>query len=185
MLSCEHMIALIAILVIAIAALICALLWMTSIIFTKAPFVPIPNEVIKNIIDALGVQEKDVVYDIGCGDGRVICAIARAHPQAICIGIEHATLPYFLARVRARRIKNVQIRFANVFNEYLADADKIFTYLFPGLMNMLLPKLTQELHHGSRCVSADFPFAHKKPTHVIDDVATAAKRGTRLYIYDF
>jgi hypothetical protein len=66
----------------------------------------------------------------------------------------------------------------------LSAADRVFTYLYPGLMDELLPKLEKELHPGTRLVSCDFPFSKKKAKEVID-LERPKLTGQKLYIYEF
>ena len=101
------------------------LLFITLILFVifmfsgyraKVPFVPVPNSILKDIHKALGVTEKSVVYDLGCGEGRVLFYISRLVPKARYIGIENSPFPLILARSSAwwhKKTTGTQIEIIN------------------------------------------------------------------------
>ena len=173
----------------------------TSIIWNGAPFVPVPARAVPGIIEALfatkgsGVAKpvlahRAVVYDMGCGDGRVLCAAVRSSPNVRAVGIECALLPYMLARIRCdflpfprRGQGEAQVVHADMFQVSLSEATHVVTYLFPELMAMVEEKLAVELKPGTRVVAIDFPLPTWKPIEVIKQKVPGLKRGTNLYIY--
>lgn len=151
-----------------------------------APFVAIPQHAIRLLEESISIPEKEcTIYDLGCGDGRVLCALANKFPHVQYIGIEYSWMPYLFAKISARAYKNITIKYKNFFKEDLSDADGIITYLFPRLMDSLLPKLEKELKPGAMLYSFDFPFTNKEPRAIIDNKKGAATRGNRLWIYGF
>lgn len=163
------------------------LLWAASILFPPAPFVPIPAKAIPAIITALQISPGQIVYDIGCGDGRVLFAAARLYPDTKFIGVDLATWPIFLARLRLRfsGLKNVSFVQANAEKISLKDADRLFTYLFPEVMEAFLPKFRSELKPGARLISADFTFKNYPYQQKILSSVPGLVRGANLYRYDF
>ncbi len=159
-----------------------------TVVYKKAPFVPIPKEILQNIVNALALRPDDMFYDLGCGDGRVLDAALAAQPKIHCFGVEYDPWPAFLARWRLRKhIKNNLARIirGDMFKQDFNQATVIYTYLFPEYMNKLLPKLQRELKPGSRLVSCDFFFANKEPLEIIDLNRPKNKLGRFIYIYQF
>ena len=150
-----------------------------------APFVALPSAVVNDVIEALNLGPGAVFYDLGCGDGRVVHAVARSCPGARCFGIERGFLPYCIARCRTRRWvpDRVRIVHKDIFGQDLSDATHVFVYLFPALLDTLLPKLERELKKGAIVVSVDFAFSNKTPARVIELDRASWKLGRKIYVY--
>ena len=154
-------------------------------VMTGVPFVPAPSAVLKELIELCPLTPLSVFYDLGCGDGRFVFAMARRYPDARCVGVEKAPLPSLLAYLRSRLspTPNVHIRYGDFAQVPLADATHVFLYLFPALMDRLLPKLEAELKPGARVVSCDFTFSSRAPDRVIP--LGPGTHPHRLYVYTF
>jgi ubiquinone/menaquinone biosynthesis C-methylase UbiE len=152
----------------------------------RAPFIPISQDVLEDIIDALQLAPGSVMYDLGSGDGRVVFAAAK-RPEVRAIGVERSVLPYVISQIEKRRKGAQQASFirADFFKVNVGDATHVFLYLFPGLMNALLPKFEKELKPGTRVVSCDFKFKDKVPSHVIDLHRKRFDLGRKIYVYEF
>lgn len=149
----------------------------------KAPFVPISKNVLPKIIDVLDVDDNSVVYDLGCGDARVLVRCYKYNQKAKYIGIEKSIVPRILAWFKLRKIgnpKNIRIINGNFFKKDISQATRVFLYLLPGMMDSLLPKLEKELKQGTSLVSYNFTFSKKQPAEVID----LSKLG-KIYKYKF
>lgn len=157
---------------------------------SKVPFIPVPNSILKDIYKELKVKEGSVVYDLGCGEGRVLFYISRLIPKAKYIGIENSTFPLILARLRAwwhRKTTGTEIEIINedFFNRDLSDATHVFTYLYPNVMDDLLPKFDKELKSGTRLVSVTFKFTTKQPIAEIDLDRNKYQLARKIYVYEF
>ena len=153
----------------------------------RAPFIPISQDVLADIVAALELKDGSIMYDLGSGDGRVVLAAALANPNIKAIGVERSFLPYVVSHAerKYRGAKNADFVRADFFDVPVGDATHVFLYLFPGLMNSLLPKFQKELKPGSRVVSCDFKFADKQPVKVIDLHRKRYNLGRKIYIYEF
>lgn len=175
--------------IILLAVLVLLLLWMWGMLVAKVPFVPVPNSTLKDIYKELHMKDDSVLYDLGCGDGRVLFYVSKLVPKAKYIGIENSQFPYLLSIIRSwfdRRIgRKIIIYNKDFFEVDLSDATHIFTYLYPNVMDDLLPKLDQELAHGTRLVSMTFKFTQKQPIKEIDLDRSKYKLARKLYIYEF
>ncbi len=153
-----------------------------------APFVSIPKEVLPEIVKALQIKEGDTVYDLGCGDGRVLAACHKFEPGAGYIGMERNFFAWLSAKMRFWFLgnpRNISILRGNFFREDLAAATHIFTYLFPKPMDKLLLKFQKELRPGARVVSCDFSLKEKEPVEIIDLRRSKSQLARKLYVYEF
>ena len=139
------------------------LLIVVSIYWTRivgGPWVPSSMQVVQRMMEMAEVCPEDVVYDLGCGDGRmVLTAAMRYHARAV--GIEIDPLRYlwcqFLITILFQR-KRVRIIFGNLFTKDLSEADVVLCYLMPDALVKLEKKLKKELRTGTRVVSNRFTF---------------------------
>jgi SAM-dependent methyltransferase len=128
-------------------------------------YVPTPQKVVDKMMEAANVTSKDVVYDLGCGDGRLAVAAAKRGAKAIGFDIDPKRVEDARAHVKAAGVEALaSIKWANVFSVDLSSASVVTLYLLPELNVRLIPQL-EKLSPGSRIVSHDFnmegvvPFA--------------------------
>src|SRR5512141_2013981 len=113
----------------------------------EVPDVRTPREVVVEMLRLARVGREDVVYDLGCGDGRIVIAAARDF-GARGVGIEIS--PEHVAAARANAEKagvahRVEIREQDIFDADLRNATVVTLYLLPDLNRRLRPKLLREL----------------------------------------
>jgi tRNA A58 N-methylase Trm61 len=166
---------------------------MWSGIKSKVPFISIPYPVLPYIFKALNIKKDSIVFDLGCGDGRMLFYSANLEPEAEYIGIENGPLPLFFSRVNMwqNRVKHktknkIKIINDDFFKQDLSKATHIFLYLYPNIMDDLLPKFDKELKSGTKVVSVSFQFTLKRPMAEIDLKRSGfLKIAQKLYIYEF
>ena len=118
-------------------------------------FVPTPDDVIKAMLNAAAVNTNSVVYDLGCGDGRIVIAAARdfgAHGVGIDIDPQRIREANENAK-RAGVADRVKFIVGDLFTASIHDATVVTLYLLPELNLKLLPKLLSELKPGTPIVS--------------------------------
>lgn len=101
------------------------------------------------------ISEKDIVYDLGCGDGTLIITASREY-GAKGIGIEIDPMRFLIAKIRVLLNglnKKINVKRKNFFDEDLSSATVIVVYLVPKALGLLLPKFKKELKKGTRIVS--------------------------------
>ena len=162
-------------------------LFLLTPLFSKIPFVPVRKNVLNDIISALELSDKSVLYDLGCGDGRILFSVHKLNPNARCVGIEIAPFPFFLAKALKffNHSKNVSIIYGDMFKTDISSATNVFLYLFPKIMDALLPKFEKELRPGTRVVSCDFQFSNKKPIKILNLKSNSYQLNRKLFIYEF
>lgn len=132
---------------------------------TGAPFVPTPMARVEKMVSLAKIKKGEKVYDIGCGDGRMVYVAANDY-GANAVGYELSPLVYVLARVRKFFWKSkAKIEFTDFRYRNLSDADVIVCYLLPESLARLQPKLEAELKKGARVVSYAFAIGTWGVTH--------------------
>ena len=153
-----------------------------AIFTTNAPFVPIPRDVVGDIVKNLKLNSNSVLYDLGCGDARVLIKAVEKYPEVKAVGVERAFLPYLLARFYTRKYKNIEIRRENIFRTDVSNATHVFMYLFPGVPDKLIEIFKEKCRPGIRVVSCDFESKNYKPVEIID-IESNNKIGKKLFVY--
>lgn len=133
-----------------------------------APFVPTPMEAVKKMVEAAKIKKGEKVYDIGCGDGRMVYVAANKY-QAEATGFELSPIVYAIARIRKLFWRSkAHIRFRNFKSQDFSNTDVILCYLLPETLAKLQQKLDKELKKGARVISYAFPIGNWKEKHKIE-----------------
>jgi cyclopropane fatty-acyl-phospholipid synthase-like methyltransferase len=148
-----------------------------------APFVPSPQPIVDRMLDLASVKQGETVYDLGCGDGRILITAAQRF-KAKGIGIE---LSPYLVRTANESIKKLNLQeqvtivHADLREANLQTADVVTIYLETNSNEMLRPNLEKWLRAGARVVSHDFPVRGWKPSKV--DHIQFYNRDHTIYVY--
>ncbi len=127
-------------------------------------FVPTPDEVVEQMLKMANVHKGDVVYDLGCGDGRLVIAAAKLGARGIGIDINPKRIEESKENAKKAGVTD-QVKFLNedLFEANFKDATVVTLYLLPNLNVKLRPKLWDDLKPGVRIVSHDFDMGDWKP----------------------
>lgn len=130
-------------------------------------YVPTPRKVVEEMLRMAELRPDDVVYDLGCGDGRIVIAAAQLRGvKAVGYDIDPERVKEARANVRAAGVEHlVRIEQADVFTLDLTGASVITLYLLPQLNVRLMPQLAR-LRPGSRILSHNFDMRGAKPVEV-------------------
>lgn len=134
------------------------------------PYVPTPPEVVSEMLRLADIHKGDVLYDLGCGDGRIVVAAAKQY-GARGIGIDLNPERIKEAQENARHenvAPQVSFRQQNLFDADFHDANVVTLYLLPSVNLRLRPKLQSELKPGARIVSHSFDMGDWKPDKTVD-----------------
>lgn len=128
-------------------------------------YLPTPQDLLKDVLSWVEVSNNDIVYDLGCGDGRVAIAAAKKFgARAVGIDIDADRIQEATENAKNAKISDrVIFRQANLFNSNFQEATVIFIYLLPHLNLRLKPQLLQQLQPGTRIVSRDFDMGEWTP----------------------
>jgi len=148
-------------------------------------FVPTPQEVVEKMLELAKVSKDDVVYDLGCGDGRIVCTAAKKYGcKATGFDIDPERIKDSMA-TKAKLDKDaqklVEIKNEDIFELDLSKANVITLYLLPDLNVKLVPQL-MKLKDGSRIVSHAFDMRGYKPDKTIT-VKTKDDREHTVYLW--
>lgn len=130
------------------------------------PYVASPMEVVHAMLEMAKTGKGDVVYDLGCGDGRIVIAAVRDHGAArgVCVEIDPLLVEEAREHAREAGVED-RIRFieGDLFEVDLSPATVVTLYLLPDVNLRLRPKLLRELRPGSRVVSSSFDMGEWEP----------------------
>jgi tRNA A58 N-methylase Trm61 len=127
-------------------------------------YVPTPQAAVNRMIELAEIQPGDLVYDLGCGDGRIVVTAAQKHGvRAIGVDIDPVRVEESKENVRQAGVEAlVTIEHGDIFDLDLSEADVVFLYLQPRLNERLMPQLAK-MKPGSRIVSFEFDMGNAEP----------------------
>ncbi len=144
------------------------------------PYVPTPQPVVDRMLDLAKVSQGDVLYDLGCGDGRIVITADRER-GARGVGIDMNPQRISEAKANAQeagvadKVKFIQ---GDLFEADISDASVVTLYLLPDVNLKLRPQLWKQLKVGTRVVSHDFDMGPEWPPEKVEKVG-----GKTLYYW--
>jgi SAM-dependent methyltransferase len=144
------------------------------------PYVPTSQEVVDRMLGLAKVNKNDVLYDLGCGDGRIVVTAAKKH-GAHGTGID--INPERIAEAKANAKKagvedRVTFKVGNLFETDMSPATVVTLYLLPDVNLKLRPNLWKQLKVGTRVVSHDFDMGPEWPPE-----QTVQVNGATIYLW--
>jgi trans-aconitate methyltransferase len=120
------------------------------------PYVPTRQKVVDEMLKLAKVSKSDVVYDLGCGDGRIVITAAKDY-GATGVGVD----------IDPERIKEAKFIEGDLFEQDFSKATVVTLYLLPAINLKLRPQLLEQLKPGTRIVSHAFDMGDWKPEKTI------------------
>ncbi len=148
-------------------------------ILINAPYVTTSDEAVDAMLELAGVKSSDIVYDLGCGDGRIVIQAAKKYgARGVGIDINPDRIKEARENARAAGVESL-VRFEekDLFKSDFHEATVVTLYLLMDLNLRLRPKLLKDLKPGSRVVSHDFAMGDWQPERVTEI------RGARLFLW--
>jgi len=144
-------------------------------------FVPTPQDVVDKMLELAKVGKDDVVYDLGCGDGRIVVTAAKKFGcKATGFDVDDDRIKESNDNVKKAGVgKLVEIKQQDIFKLDLSKANVVTLYLLPDLNVKLVPQL-EKMKEGSRIVSHSFDMRGYKPDKT---VTVSTKEGVDHTIY--
>jgi len=146
-------------------------------------YVPTPQPVVDRMLELAEVKKGDVVYDLGCGDGRIIVTAAKKYgARAKGFDINPERVRETEVNIRENKVESLaSVEHADIFDLDLSEANVVTLYLLPSLNVKLIPQL-EKLKPGARIVSHDFDMRGIKPAKVVRvEVPTVGSRTIYLF----
>ena len=134
----------------------------------EAPFITTPDHIVKLMLDLAGVTAADNVYDLGCGDGRIVIAAGLRGARGLGVDLDYALIDN--AKVKARQAgvaDRVRFERGDLFEMDYRDASVVMLYLSERLNLQLWSRLKAQLKPGSRVVSHRFKMGDIQPARTI------------------
>jgi SAM-dependent methyltransferase len=165
-----------------LAVLLCSLSVITQ---SLAPYVPSPPEVVDRMLALAAVTKSDVVYDLGCGDGRIPIAAAKTYgARGVGLDIDPKRIEEARANARAADVEHlVEFRLEDVLKADVSQATVVTLYLLSSSNAKLRPVLTRQLRPGSRIVSHAFSMGPEWPADKVDQFTTSNGDEITLYLW--
>ena len=145
-----------------------------------APWVPAHGRDLERIAQLADLKPGEHFFDLGCGDGRTVCYLARKEGVR-ATGIEMALPLYLVCKIRQLFQKNPKInfRYGNLFKTDLSKADVVYVFGMPKRLDKLRIKLEKELKPGARVISYVFPIQNWQP----GIISEPSKADMEIYLY--
>lgn len=147
-------------------------------------FVPTPQDVVDKMLELAQVTKDDLVYDLGCGDGRIVVTAAKRYGcKAVGYDIDPERVKESLQNVQKNNVGHlVTIEQKDIFTLDLSEANIITLYLLPSLNVKLFPQL-ENLKPGSRIVSHEFRMRGIKPDKIIKLHSNYDQEEHKIYLW--
>jgi methylase of polypeptide subunit release factors len=147
-------------------------------------FIPTPQDVVDKMLELAKVKKGDLIYDLGCGDGRIVVTAAKKYGcKAIGYDVDPLRVEESLENVEQNNVGHlVRIEQKDIFTLDLSRANVVTLYLLAELNVELIPQL-ERLRPGSRIVSHDFDIEGVKPDEVVQLVSEEDGREHEIYLW--
>ena len=149
-----------------------------------APYVPTPQEVVERMLTLAGVSKRDVVFDLGCGDGRIpITAARRYGARGVGVDIDPQRIAEANANAKAAGVEHlVTFKLQDAMTTDVSGASVVTLYLLSASNLKLRPILTRQLKPGARIVAHSFGMGDWTPEKA-DSFTDAEGRSRMLFLY--
>ncbi len=132
-------------------------------------YVPTRQSVVDAMLKVANVKAGDVLYDLGCGDGRIPVTAAKLGARAVCIDIDPKRIAEANENVKKSGVGDrVRVLNQDLFTTDISEATVVTLYLLPSLNLKLRPTLWKTLKPGTRIVSHDFDMGDWKPEQTLN-----------------
>ncbi len=123
-----------------------------------APYVPTPMVVVEKMLEMAGVTKSDILYDLGCGDGRIVITAAKKFgTRSVGIDLDPERIKESNANAKQAGVEDlVEFRLMDVMKSDISEATVVTLYLLPESNAILRPILEEQLKDGARVVSHNY-----------------------------
>lgn len=152
------------------------------------PYVPTTDEAVKAMLELAGVTKDDVVYDLGCGDGRIVVTAAKKlGARGVGIDINPVRIAEAKENAKKNGVENL-VRFEenDLFEASISEATVVTLFLLSNINLKLRPKLMKDLKPGTRIVSNTFDMGDwkaEKEFEVPGDDSEESFLSKRLFLW--
>lgn len=153
-------------------------------VIPSAIFFPTPQDVVEKMLDLAAVKRNDIVYDLGCGDGRIVVTAARKYGcRAVGYDIDPQCVRLAREAVAQANVASlVEIGQKDMFTTDFSQASVVTLYIGRDLNRRLLPQL-RKLKAGTRIVSHNFDIEGLPPEKTIEFVSAEDDTKHTIYLW--
>jgi len=144
----------------------------------EAPFVSSPARLYPQIHKLLDIKPNQIIYDLGCGNGKFLIYCAKHSPKSNFIGIEKGLIPFFISTFNTRCYANIKVYYRDINKFNIKPNSKIFVYLFPKSVTKLIHRLPKNVS----LYSLNFPAIGLKPNKKVG-LKNSTSIAKSLYLY--
>jgi SAM-dependent methyltransferase len=150
-----------------------------------APFIATPEDVVERMLALAAVGRTDVVYDLGCGDGRIPIMAARKYgARGVGIDIDPKRIEESKANARTAGVDHlVEFRLEDALESDVSGATVVTLFLLSSSNARLRPLLVRQLKPGARIVSHAFSMGSEWPADKVDQFVSARGDEVTLYLW--
>jgi len=154
----------------------------SAVVFVE--FVATPQDVVERMLEMAGVTKQDVLYDLGCGDGRILVTAARKYGcRAVGYDLDPLRLREAQASAAQHQVSHlVTVERKDVLKADLREATVVTLYLGTEINARLIPQL-ERLRPGSRIVSHDFALGDVPPEKTVDMISHGDGLKHTIYLW--
>jgi SAM-dependent methyltransferase len=152
---------------------------------TLAPYIATPDDVVERMLTLAKVTADDVVYDLGCGDGRIpIAAAVKFGARGVGLDIDPALIEQSRANAKAAGVEaRVEFKVQDVLTADVSPATVVTLFLLSSSNEKLRPMLTRQLKPGARIVSHAFSMGRSWPADRVDQFVSVRGDEVTLYLW--
>lgn len=149
-----------------------------------APYLPTPNTIVDQMLQAGQLKAGETMFDLGSGDGRIVIAAAQKYKaNAIGVELDDVLAASSTERIAELGLKNARIIHGDLMQQNYSSADLITVYLWPEANAKVAQLLDLQLKKGARVVSHDFRMGTWTPTKTITIADDGTGRSHMLFVY--
>lgn len=144
------------------------------------PYEPSPQDVVDRMLEMAKLDSRDLLYDLGCGDGRIVVTAAARHgAHGVGIDIDPQRIEEANANARRAGVEHlVRFRVGDFYKEDFSDATVVTLFLWPQVNRKLRPILWRQLKAGTRVVSYLWDMGEEWPPQ-----RTETMRNRKIYLW--
>ena len=149
-------------------------------------YVPSEQVVVEKMLEMAKITKADIVFDLGCGDGRIVVTAAKKYGcKGIGVDYDPKRVEESLETMKKAGVtrEQVDIREGDALKvKDLDQATVVMLYMLPEFMEKLEPQIKTRLKPGTRIVAHDYPFPNMEPDQVVE-FDTGGSRAKFLYMW--
>jgi len=135
-----------------------------------APLISTKTDVLQKIVAEIQLASDAKIFELGAGSAGFLRAVEKKFPAAVLFGIEYSFWPWLTTKLQlALRHSRIEIIKSDLFKTNLKEADLIYCYLNPKMMQALESKFKAECKPGTQIISHAFPLPDLAPIKVLED----------------